>query len=96
MLQNVTSPLLGGDLVFAEHDVDDDIDIAHIDRVIIIDVASTFIILSLIPAKHYIDEDVDIRHIYCAVDVDISKLWLDKKCLSIDLAPYRSIVAYHP
>ena len=59
--------------VSAQHDVDDGVDVSHIDRAAAIDVGPALIVAGLVGAQQDVDEDVDILHVYLAVQVDITR-----------------------
>ncbi len=59
--------------VGAQHDVDDGVDVSHIDHAAAIDVGPALIVAGLVGAQQDVDEDVDILHVYLAVQVDITR-----------------------
>lgn len=58
-----------------ENDVDQRIDIADIDGVIIGDIGTAAIVLSFVLAENDADQDVEVGNINQAVQVDIAQQW---------------------
>ena len=56
-----------------QHDVDDSVDVSHIDRVALVDIGSAVIVAGLVGAQQDVDQDVDVLHIDLAVQVDITR-----------------------